>query len=481
MKLLNHFKTFLEDHVNLNDTRLKLLTDSVEAVKKAVKYLDWEPKVVDFAVQGSWAHETIIKPQTGKAFDADLLVFVEAVEDWAPKDYVNTLATELGKLSAYDGKVRRFSHCATIEYAGVRKIDIAPCIVNRLYAGSYEVCNRGTDTFEQSEPKAYTDWVKDKNGIAGGNDLKKATRLLKYMRDIKGNFTCPSFLLTTLLGYRVEATDRYSNHFADLPTTFKTLVGRLDNWLQARPDVPSVMHPVLYGEDQADGWDQAKYSNFREKVNLYRGWVDDAYDEEDKEESIGKWRRVFGDGFAEGDTKRAAERISEAVATSDGMSLVAGNFYADLVAKVKALGQAAVPPSIRRLPHVERPKWRRASEQLTVCVGSELMTSKYGQRIRSIRSAEPLPARYSIKFSALNVHGTPFQTDDYNIKWRITNTDKVAAAADSLRGDFYDSEEGATRTEDLAYRGVHFVEAFVVRKRDQRLVGQSEPFYVVVE
>lgn len=481
MKLLNHFKTFLEDHVNLNDARLRLLTASVDAVTNAVKQLDWGPEIVDFAEQGSWAHETIIKPQPDKPFDADLLVLVKAVPDWTAKDYVNKLVTELSALPAYKEKVRRFSHCATIEYAGERKIDIAPCIVDRLYPGTYEVCNRGTDQFEQSAPIAYTNWVRGRNGIAGGNDLKKATRLLKYMRDIKGNFTCPSFLLTTLLGYHVYDFDRDSAQFANLPTTLKTLVGRLDDWLQARPDVPEVPNPVLYGEDQACGWDQSNYANFRDKVNLYRGWIDDAYEEVDKEECIGKWRRVFGDGFAEGETKRAAEQVSEAVVRSDGTSLVLGNHYADLVAMVKALGVKAVPPRIHRLPHIERPKWRRASEQLTVRVTAELKTSKNGQLIRQIKSAETLQQGYSVNFCAKTALGAPYQTDNYSIKWRVTNTDKAAVAANQLRGQFYPSDEGAFRNESLTYRGVHFVEAFVVRKRDQSLVGHSEPFYVVIE
>lgn len=240
-------------------------------------------------------------------------------------------------------------------------------------------------------------------------------------------------------------------------------------------------NPVLYGEDQAGGWEQSKYANFRDKVNLYRSWIDDAYDEADKEESIGKWRRVFGDGFAEGETKRAAEKISESVTTSNGSSLLTANHFADLVAMVKALGSSAVPPRIHRLPHIERPKWRRASEQLTVRVTAELKTSEYGQFIRSIRSAEPLQQGYSVRFCALSSIGVPFQPDDYVVKWRITNTDKVAGAANQLRGHFYASDEGATRTEWLHFRGVHFVEAFVVRKRDQRLVGSSDPFYVVIE
>lgn len=477
MKLHEHFKTFLEDHVNLNSTRLGLLEDSIVAVEDVVRALAWGPKIISFAPQGSWAHETIIKPQSGQPFDADLLVFVEAKEGWAPKDYVNELATKLGQLSTYEGKVRRYSHCATIEYAGERRIDVAPCVVNRLYAGQYEVCNRNIDEFEASAPSAYTEWVKGKNGVAGGNDLKKVTRLLKYMRDIKGNFTCPSFLLTTLMGLQVYESDRGSVQFSDLTTTLKTLVGRLDDWLQARPNVPVVPNPKLPQEDQAGGWDQTQYGNFRDKVSLYRDWIDDAYAESDRDESIGKWQRVFGENFAAGEAKRAAERVSEEATTG---ALVLGNHFQDLVEKVKALGVAAVPAKLCQLPHVRRPTWRRGTEQHVVSVSAELRTGQYGNTVRAIQSAEPLPSGYWVRFNAAGAHGIPF-AEDFKVQWRVTNTDRVASRAGALRGEFYPSDSGTTRSEGLEYRGVHFVEAFLIRKRDNRLVGQSDPFYIVIE
>jgi hypothetical protein len=77
----------------------------------------------------------------------------------------------------------------------------------------------------------------------------------------------------------------------------------------------------------------------------------------------------------------------------------------------------------------------------------------------------------------------PFSTNDYTLWWRVTNTDKVAYEANALRGEFYRSDEGTpmSRGEGLSYRGVHFVEAFLVRKSDGRLAGQSAPFYVVIE
>ena len=96
-------------------------------------------------------------------------------------------------------------------------------------------------------------------------------------------------------------------------------------------------------------------------------------------------------------------------------------------------------------------------------------------------AGDPLQAGYWVKFTALDGYGANFSRNDFFVEWRITNTDRVAAAAGQLRGDFYSSDGGSSRTEHLEYRGVHFVEAFVIRKRDDRQVGQSQPFYVVVE
>jgi hypothetical protein len=86
----------------------------------------------------------------------------------------------------------------------------------------------------------------------------------------------------------------------------------------------------------------------------------------------------------------------------------------------------------------------------------------------------------SAQFTAVNGFGVPFPPD-YAVKWRVTNTDKDAYSAGQLRGDFYVSDRGTSRTEYLKYRGVHLVEAFLIRKRDNRLAGKSEPFFVVIE
>lgn len=480
MKLIQDFNSFLVDTVNLNRTRFDQLESSIEAVKSAVRGLDWKPSIIGFAAQGSWAHKTIIKPLSGDPFDADLLVYVKPVAGWDAKDYINELYAEMGKLALYKDKIRRYSHCITIEYVGVRKIDLAPCVKERLQTGVWEVCNRDTNSFEKSNPLEYTDWLIERNAISGSNNFRKVTRLLKYLRDIKMNFTCPSFLLTTLLGMQVYASDKGTPGFADVPSTLKTLINRLDDWLQANPSKPTVRNPVLFEEIQSTAWDDTKYSNFRAKVNLYRGWIDDAYDEQDKEESIGKWQRVFGDDFAIQEAVEKASKVSEAaLAVVGGTTMLEGVY--DLVALVKKIGWAALPSGFDRLPHMRRPRWRKMpGNRLTVNVSAQLWTARYGQHIHTLQSLEPSVPGHWVRFTAINNQGLPFP-DTYMVEWRVTNTDKVARRANALRGDYYQSDVPGVRWEQLSYRGVHMVEAFLIRKTDDVLLGKSDPFYVVIE
>ena len=313
--------------------------------------------------------------------------------------------------------------------------------------------------------------------MAGGNDLKKVTRLLKYLRDIKTNFTCPSFLFTTLVGMHIYDSDKDTAAFADTPTCLKTVMGRLDDYLQAHPTVPVIRNPVLSSDIQSRVWDQTQYGNFREKINLYRTWIDEAFAEEDRDESIGKWQRVFGDSFAAGEAKEAA-RLSESVSKSDAL-VVAGQFK-DLVQRVIERGRAALPERITRLPYIRRPKWRTATQSYRVNVSAELLTEQKGTRLGGVTSLQPLRKGRSIRFTASNAVGVPFNSS-FKVLWRVTNTDQAAYEANTLRGDFYPSDLGFSREEDLAYRGVHFVEAFLIGKSDNRLYGKSEPFYVVVE
>jgi hypothetical protein len=481
MKLKEHFDTFLDEAVNLNPTRLQLLEDSVATLEEVIAASSWAPKIKGWAGQGSWAHKTIIKPVDGRPFDADLLVYVQPVEGWDAKRYLTELKAVFANHGTYANKVHRYSHCVTIEYAGERKIDIAPVVVDRDAVTGFEVCNFDTNAFEASEPRLYTDWLIQRNIWTGGNGLRKTTRLVKHLRDIKTTFTCPSVLLTTLLGERITVADAFNTaDFADVPTTLRTIITRLDDWLQANPTQPTVRNPVLVTEVFSDAWDDTRYANFRDRIHTYRTWIDEAYEEADRDESILKWRRVFGDEFAAGVVVEKDERAADEASLIT--EVAAAGF--DLVTGFARLGRLALPRGFdRRLAHKQRPIWRALeTPAFRVRVEASVHTGRNGVWLETLGHdhAAPQPKGRHLNFKARTQTGFPL-AGDYAVHWRVTNTDTEARRAGCLRGGFERSNEGSTRWEELSYRGVHTVEAFVVRQRDSVLVAQSEPFYVVVE
>jgi hypothetical protein len=472
VKEIPAFGHFLSDYVNLDDTRLSLLDKSFEAIKRFIKKSDYGAKVSLFYKQGSWAQKTIIRPVGNKEFDADLIAFVDPMDDWSARDYLDKLYEEFASDGTYSDKVKRYSHCVTIFYAGLRRMDIAVCVVGRVVEGAVEVCNRDDDAFETSNPHDYTKWLKARNDWTRRNQLKKVTRLIKYIRDYKKTFTCPSFLMTTLLGDRIITADRQSDDFADTPTALKTILGRLDDWLQLYPLRPVVLNPSLPSEDQAESLPEDRYNGFRDAIHRYRSWVDAAYGEVDAEKSLAAWQRVFGDDFKR--TIAAKKSETAAVEAFDASA-------PDDVDVARLHGIDAVPEQVKAPTWRSRPDWPGAALLVPkmVIVKARLAQRRRGRLILPVASGQPVEPGQWIEFTA-SVQGE-VDMSGYTSHWRVTNTGPQAEADGQLRGSFVPEDGAMTCWERLEYRGVHMVEAFIVRKADARLVGQSAPFYVVIE
>jgi hypothetical protein len=481
MKLVSLFDDFLKETVNLNKTRIDLLEASIPALKSFVRESDWKPGVRTFVEQGSWAHETIIRPVDGGEFDADLLVMVDPVDGWTAAEYVESLGRVFSGNKTYEDKTKTWDYCVTITYAGDRKIDLAPCVVGRLWEGSLEVCNR-KGSFELTAPVEYTEWMKERNAYSGNNSFRKVTRLIKYLRDIKETFTCPSVLLTTLLGNEIQWFEKDNDEFADVPITLKTLMGRLDDRLRMYPTRPSVTNPKLPSEDFSPlfGTDE-QYANFRSVIRRYRGWIDEAFATEGRQESITAWQRVFGDEFGKASViKVAADAAAHGLARVRGMLSSTSAHLNELVDLVKDHGISILPFDFCRPPHMKQPPWRQAPDLVKVDVSAELRAHRSAMSGPCVRGGDILPAWGGLHFRVACADGSPIPAG-YEVQWRITNTGAVAIAKGQGRGGFECENMSRGRWEELAYRGVHISEAFVIRRSDEVIVAKSDPFYVVIE
>jgi len=478
VKLIQHFNDFLSNTVNLNQTRIDTLEARVETIKSFLRESNYQPKITRFSAQGSWAHKTIIKPPIrNKEFDADLVIFVDVVDEWSASDYIVELKRIFRESAVYRDKTSMKSRCVTIDYAEDFHLDVVPIVVENGNSDNpnYKVCNRNENTFETTDGDGFANWWRGQDQITTNHRLIKATRLLKYLRDTKGTFSAKSILLTTLVGQRVSILDHGGSTglFSDVPTALKTVFNRLDDWLQSEPNMPEVENPALAGEDFTRNWDQDKYDNFRNSINRYREWIDEAFDESERDESMRKWRRVFGDSFAQGET---AERATTAL-TKLAESVDRGK---DLVAVVLSHGRNVLARIPSTLPHVKPVTYRYAGRQSGVGVVAYEKRTKKSVRLGIVHSGTPVDKGSGLEFQALQSSGLPIP-NTYKVLWQVVNTDREAAANDCLRGGFYNSDTHGYRYEETSYRGVHWVQAFVVNKRTQMIEGVSERFFVVIQ
>ena len=211
MKHIKYFNQFLENEVNLNKARIDTLNDKVRIITNLLK-----SKLAGYQKrenQGSYAMKTIIKPPKDKDFDADIMIYIKEQKYFDAKDYINKIYNLLKADDNYKDIVSRGSRCIKINYKGDFHLDIVPCIEK---GNGKFICNKNTNEYEETDGTEYKKWLTKKNQTSNGY-LKKVTKLFKYIRDIKTNFSCKSILLTTLLGNQID----YVENFEDLPTALK--------------------------------------------------------------------------------------------------------------------------------------------------------------------------------------------------------------------------------------------------------------------
>ncbi len=290
MKNINAFKQFLTEEVNLNESRIDTLEQKIESIKTFLKdNFDCYQKVEK---QGSYAMQTIIKPvKENDEFDADLLVYCSEMESWEPANYIQKLYDLFKNSGNYSHMVKRKTRCITLDYSGDFHLDLVPCVKKD---DKTFICNHEENEFEETDGTGYRQWLSDKTTYTTG-ELKRVTRLIKYLRDHKKNFSVKSILLTTMLGNSVDSI--LQTECTDTPTALLKIVNSLNTYLRNNPQMPVIKNPILPNEDFNRHWDQEKYENFCNKISIYHEKIDDAYNEENRNSSIRKWRKVFGDKF----------------------------------------------------------------------------------------------------------------------------------------------------------------------------------------
>lgn len=422
MQLVNFFNQFMKDEVNLNQTRLNILSSKRTTIQNFIKNSStFKDSYIDMFSQGSYKHKTIIKPpKSNKEFDADILLELEPNEDWEdnPKEYLNELHKLFKESLVYKNIVVKNTRCITLNYSGDFHIDIVP-YVNR---SSLEyITNRNDNTFEETNPKEFTQWLMDKNKISN-YQLKKVIRLFKYMRDIKQTFTVKSILLNTLLANQVYLHDHTSD-YVNLPTAFKLIINRLNDYLQSNYFLPVIVNPKMPSESFTRNWTQNQYSNFRDKIKTLVEKTNLAYNEEDQEKSIKQWKEVFGYKFP--DFVRSAKLDTTNENYTDKEEFI-----------------------------------EEKVNSISIDYNLRISCTVKGQNGIRDMLLQLVPVLYDKKKLVFKIESTTVP-EPYNILWKVKNEGQQARDVGQLRGSIFSGEK--TITEPTKFKGKHYVECYIVK------------------
>jgi len=457
MKLIHSFRAFIEDEVTLNKDRQNRIITGIQVVRDFLK----ENKIFGdnfkgVTAQGSVRQGTSIKPVDDNDFDVDLLFEMKMFDDWEPKDYLENLHNVFKETERYKDIVdkRGKSRCVTLDYESDFHIDIVPCIeVN----GSFCIMNRPNNSYEQTDADGYAIWFNGRSKIALGSYLVDCVKLTKYIRDRK-EIPIKSVLLTTIMGNQINDGD--SRISIDLPTAFRILIQRMDNYLQSYQNAPIVANPALPTEYFNRDLDQDKFIESKNKIHDIRAKVEEAYLCADAEESVTKWRNVFGDDFPLAD-----EDVGKAVSPSI----------------VFSLGDYSHRQAITAIPGC---RGESLNNSIRVRIDGYLYSNDGNKKFRGIKSNVKIGSGFGLRYVAHTNAREP-----YEMYWQVVNTGQHATncGVTALRGGFFKahlltggmSSNKHINWERSLYTGCHWIECFIIQ--NNLCEARSGRFYVNIK
>jgi hypothetical protein len=269
--------------------------------------------------------------------------------------------------------------------------------------------------------------------------LQRAIQILKRHRDIYFQGSPEdrpvSIIITTL------AALAYQNQ-ANVYDALVDIVLGMPQFIQKRNGLWWVENPVDSKENFADKWNE-----YPKRLEGFHRWLQRVRDDFS---AITKMRTL--NEALEALTPALGQRPLAKAASHFGLTLKTAT-------SVPAVYQVQVP-ALGNATHCQQPSWP-IEDRYKVNVKGTVQYKKKGKKLWSVTD-RALPKDVWLRFEA-STNATP----PYIVKWQVVNTGQEAAAAgrEQLRGEFYDSEppESTVRWERTAYRGTHWVEAFIIK------------------
>lgn len=494
---LNTLYEKIAQSIDISD---KLFDQAKEYYEKLGAWMDKETPNYKITVytQGSFALGTITKPITEKD-DYDLDLVCEFADNYGLDAKSLKVGVVKPLLDRFDevAKIEEKRRCWQVLYKSSPNfhMDIIPAVDEKACISITDKKDENSSyKYIGSNPKGYINWFNGRKEIRYmaireayelkneqkriftaeveplkeykiKTPLQKAIQILKRHRDIMfkddtEHLAPISIVITTVAAQLYNNEDNIYDTLDNFLANTKAYVDRCKKNGEYHIENPS--YTGKEKENFADKWNE-----YPERAEAFFDWLEQA------RTNLISSIEMF-DNNAD---------IGGVLGVSLGEDLVQKAFYEFDKVTAKSISEktqekefALVPYKTQGLlsvPHRQKTPW-------TVPRGYRIfikatVTDQYGKQSSYKSDGQLLDKDVSIDFTAIFTLSMP-----YTLKWQVVNTGKDAGIKECLRGGFEDSNvRRNTRHEDTAYTGVHYVQCFIIKKR--QCIGKSNIFIINIK
>ncbi|MBL4701733.1 MAG: hypothetical protein JKX85_10805 [Phycisphaeraceae bacterium] len=474
-------KQYHDGNVTLGKTQRDEMRDRRNNNRQRLKqglHKNNDPYAIGQWTQGSYAMWTMIQDEESD-YDIDDGVYFD-LEDLKGSSGADKTALDARKMVCAALQQGNFTtppevktNCVRVHYQAGFHVDIP--VYRRweeenIWGDTVKCQEIASANWKSSDPLAVTNWfkdtVKEKSPADDNTQFRRIVRMMKKFSKSRKTWKkkMPSgFTLSKL------AEEKYVACSGDdeqaLHKTMKAIQSRLDRDL-------AVKHPVLNEWLAEEDCPKTSFLKTKLADNLQHLVVLEQ-NKCSKTDALRAWRKVFKDSFFKdkADTcDEDAKRISAAVCEHLGY-----DSDTTLVENIRQKGLAFLQKLHLNVNYMENPAWTEIGN-IPVKITATLHDEEGAPEISSLSSGDVVGPDLHIKFDVTVANG--IFPKDWKVYWRVTNTGNQATNEKQLRGDFQTSKN-RYNWEHTQFLGVHWVEAFVVKNRNQ-CVGRSDRFYVAI-
>lgn len=436
----------------------------------------------DIFPQGSFRLGTMVRPiNDSDEYDIDLVCHLKIKkENTTQQELKERVGKRLEAREDIKNILKPSRRCWVLDYAEPFHMDVLPVIPNveRLPNGILL-----TDTelrlWQFSNPIDYAEWFKEQMKVVLLE--KRAAYAKRYEMSIED---VPEYEVKTPLQRVVQILKRhrdlyFQNDLGNRPisviiTTLAARAYRNQRDLhEALISVATTMHEYIEKRDNGEWWVENPVENgenFAHKWNEYP----------ERHEAFFNWLERVRDDFVLASQTESLIKSAAALAPALGRNAVSRaaaslGIQTNTLMTKSATASAPQVPALGTTTHCIAPVWP-VSLQYQVSIRGTVYPGSKTSKTKWPLTKRPVPRDVWLRFEAKTNAPEP-----YEVRWQVVNTGQDAYAAGGLRGDEFESSNGATkhiRWEATAYRGTHWIEAFVIR--NGVCVGRSRPVRVQI-